>query len=421
VNEGDVITFDWNFFTTDYLPFNDFAFFTADEGVPGNAVVFELSDVAATGRVTNDGGSASTGWVTTFEYTVQQTGVIKIGFGVVDASDFVYDSHLLIDNLQVTSPSANLFSLAAFGEEQPQAEQRLALASPAEISETESELEQLTATSDTKNLTVIQSLAAAAAGLTSLGAQWAHAAQHEWNDKPDFDFSHFDPKGDHEDPSPFGQFGKFERGTNFTHDASKSDVASDSGSPDGHGPGRESLSDIIAQHFAALSDDDPNGGDTHLGSDKPTFSAPDRQEDRGREDDGPRSHAEKSEKSETHHSETPQSETRQAEANHGDGFGPIVDFSSLPLPAHGDGAGAKGLMGNHFKFGDLASMIDFSRDLLPNSVGPAAETHVFEKAGGTHAAAAHHAAPPEPIHHVAAHDIVQNMSNDMDAAAHHAH
>jgi hypothetical protein len=66
-------------------------------------------------------------------------------------------------------------------------------------------------------------------------------------------------------------------------------------------------------------------------------------------------------------------------------------------------------------------MIDFSRDLLPNSVGPAGETQVFEKAGGTHAVPVHHAPPPEPIHHVAAHDIVQNMSNDMDAAAHHAH
>jgi hypothetical protein len=90
------------------------------------------------------------------------------------------------------------------------------------------------------------------------------------------------------------------------------------------------------------------------------------------------------------------------------------------LPAHGGDGSAKGPMGEHFKFGDLASMIDFSRDLLPNSFGPGGDGQSLGKAAA-HAAPAHHASPPEPVHHVTAHDILQNMSNDMDAATHHAH
>ena len=92
VTAGDVVTFDWNFVTTDYLPYNDYAAVTI------NGQVVELTDVAALGNLI--GNTSSTGWET-FSYTATESGTLNLGFAVLDVGDTVVDLHLLIDNLQV--------------------------------------------------------------------------------------------------------------------------------------------------------------------------------------------------------------------------------------------------------------------------------------------------------------------------------
>jgi VCBS repeat-containing protein len=92
---GQSFRFDWNFSTTDYNPFNDFAVFTVDEL---NAI-FELADVENVG----DGGS--TGW-RTFTFTAREAGEYHFGFAVLDTGDGSVESTLLIDNVRVESAGA---------------------------------------------------------------------------------------------------------------------------------------------------------------------------------------------------------------------------------------------------------------------------------------------------------------------------
>ncbi|MBL8907291.1 MAG: VCBS domain-containing protein [Rhizobiales bacterium] len=97
VSAGDVVTFDWNFLTNDYLPYNDYAVLTI------NGQFIELADVASLENTI--GNVSQTGW-TTYTYTVTQTGTLTIGFAVVDVGDAVVDSVLLVDNVQVNSGSS---------------------------------------------------------------------------------------------------------------------------------------------------------------------------------------------------------------------------------------------------------------------------------------------------------------------------
>jgi VCBS repeat-containing protein len=100
---GQTLTFDWQFGTDDYRPFNDFAFFTA---LGPDGVTFEkLADVFAVG----DFGAL--GWQT-FTFTAQTAGTYQIGFGILHTGDQSVDSRLTVDNVVTGSGKAFAFEVA---------------------------------------------------------------------------------------------------------------------------------------------------------------------------------------------------------------------------------------------------------------------------------------------------------------------
>jgi VCBS repeat-containing protein len=96
LHAGDVVTFNWNFTTDDYLPFKDFAFATV------NGAAFLLSDIQSTGSY------GATG-VQTFKYTVQADGAYTFGAGVMNDQDTAVQSYLTVDNLQVNGATVQSF------------------------------------------------------------------------------------------------------------------------------------------------------------------------------------------------------------------------------------------------------------------------------------------------------------------------
>lgn len=83
------ITFDWYFAAEDYIPFNDFSFysFVGDS----NGKLASIYDVGSYGF---------TGWHTsTIEVDVPDSGYVDIGFGVCNTGDSGVDSFLFIDNI----------------------------------------------------------------------------------------------------------------------------------------------------------------------------------------------------------------------------------------------------------------------------------------------------------------------------------
>jgi Ca2+-binding RTX toxin-like protein len=96
LNAGDVVTFDWNFTTDDYLPFKDFAFATV------NGAAFLLSDIQSTGSY------GTTGWQT-FSYAAPTSGSYAIGQGVMNDQDQLFNSYLAVDNIQVNGGSVQSF------------------------------------------------------------------------------------------------------------------------------------------------------------------------------------------------------------------------------------------------------------------------------------------------------------------------
>jgi len=102
VNTGDILTFDWVFKAEDYLPFDDFSFYTIGSSI------YKLADVSTVG----DYGQKES----TTSFSVQSPGTYTIGFGVVNALDFGLSSNLKIDNVKVKpvpEPLTILGSLAA--------------------------------------------------------------------------------------------------------------------------------------------------------------------------------------------------------------------------------------------------------------------------------------------------------------------
>ncbi len=93
VKEGDVITFDWNFYNAETASdiasgFDDFVVVTID-GTP--QVLAQSSDL---------GNPGSLGWQT-FTFTATQDGVLDLGFAMMNTNDQQVDSSLLVDNLQI--------------------------------------------------------------------------------------------------------------------------------------------------------------------------------------------------------------------------------------------------------------------------------------------------------------------------------
>lgn len=100
VEEGDVVSFDWNFLTDNNLPtksFNDFAFVTI------SPVVKKLSDTFSTfpPSLTNLTDFYNQTGFETFSYTFTTAGTYSLGIGVADVGDGSVDSGLLVDNVSL--------------------------------------------------------------------------------------------------------------------------------------------------------------------------------------------------------------------------------------------------------------------------------------------------------------------------------
>ncbi|PSB12129.1 PEP-CTERM sorting domain-containing protein [filamentous cyanobacterium CCP1] len=91
-NAGTTISFDWFFQAGDYLPFNDFAFYSL---VPTGGANL-LSNVAAVGDFGNSGQQS-------LSFLIPTTGNYTLGFGVLNALDFGLNSSLTIDNVNTTA------------------------------------------------------------------------------------------------------------------------------------------------------------------------------------------------------------------------------------------------------------------------------------------------------------------------------
>ncbi len=104
---GSVISFDWNFTSSDYSPFNDFALFViGDETIT-------LADVLSLGNTTNT--TSSTGWQS-FSYTVTSTGSTAVSLVVSNALDKKFQSTLQVSNLVVTAvPEPQTYALLGIG------------------------------------------------------------------------------------------------------------------------------------------------------------------------------------------------------------------------------------------------------------------------------------------------------------------
>ena len=124
-NAGDIISFDFNFLTSESTPNNaknDFSFVSFASNVLDNPFLHLLSDTFSNFVNSNTRFSRETGYES-FEYEILETGDYTLGFGVANATTDAGHSGLLVDNIKVISsvsvPEPNitfgLFVSALFG------------------------------------------------------------------------------------------------------------------------------------------------------------------------------------------------------------------------------------------------------------------------------------------------------------------
>jgi Ca2+-binding RTX toxin-like protein len=96
VNAGEVLSFDWDFFTNEATPssFNDFAFVS----IAGTAS--ELADTSNVFVISPTVFGEETGFQT-FTHIFTVSGSFTIGVGVTDEGDTIFDSGLLVDNFKL--------------------------------------------------------------------------------------------------------------------------------------------------------------------------------------------------------------------------------------------------------------------------------------------------------------------------------
>ena len=108
---GDVITVNWNFINAEKTvyavndKYDDFAVAVVD----GSPTLLSQSSNLANDNLDYDvdGDVEVSGW-NTFTYTATQTGLVDIGFAMLNAGDQKIDSYLLVDNLQINGSPANI-------------------------------------------------------------------------------------------------------------------------------------------------------------------------------------------------------------------------------------------------------------------------------------------------------------------------
>ena len=96
---GDIVSFDWNFLTNEATPsgtFNDTAFLSV------NGFTFELADTGEDFVPGPDPEFNEQTDTQTLTFSIAAAGTYTIGFGVVDVGDAIFDSGLVIDNIQQT-------------------------------------------------------------------------------------------------------------------------------------------------------------------------------------------------------------------------------------------------------------------------------------------------------------------------------
>lgn len=102
VADGQVVSFDYNFISGDARPYGDFAFVVINGAAQRLAGNFDIDNYA------------STGWQH-FEYIVdldgnpdvQSSGIVSLGFGVVDTGDIDANGRLLVDNVRYDGSAAD--------------------------------------------------------------------------------------------------------------------------------------------------------------------------------------------------------------------------------------------------------------------------------------------------------------------------
>ena len=104
-NAGDIISFDFNFLTSESTPNNaknDFSFVSFASDVLDNPFLHLLSDTFSNFVNSNTRFSRETGYES-FEYEILETGDYTLGFGVANATTDAGHSGLLVDNVKVIS------------------------------------------------------------------------------------------------------------------------------------------------------------------------------------------------------------------------------------------------------------------------------------------------------------------------------
>ena len=91
---GDTLSFDWNFNSNDYMPWNDVSIFKASNAA-GDIVNITLADVKSAGNYN------ATGW-NNYTYTFAAAGSGDLAFGVYNVGDTALASQLYVDNIHAT-------------------------------------------------------------------------------------------------------------------------------------------------------------------------------------------------------------------------------------------------------------------------------------------------------------------------------
>jgi hypothetical protein len=110
-NAGDVLSFDWNFLTSELTPIsdtNDTAFWTL---IPGGPMV--LADTFSAFVPSATVLDEETGFQTV-NFVIPAAGLYTLGFAVVDVSDTALGSVLLVDNVRLV-PEPGLLALVGLG------------------------------------------------------------------------------------------------------------------------------------------------------------------------------------------------------------------------------------------------------------------------------------------------------------------